>query len=244
VRNHIFILLLVVFCLVSCSPNKIQLSTEAKLKNADELFAKKKYSRAVVIYEEISFERKSAATAYATMKVADCYFNMNKFSEARARYEQFINSFPDHENVADAYFQVGVCLFEESLPPQYDQTETIKCIEAFQTFIDRYPNDPRYEKAVEYIHKCQYKLLEKQYLNGYIYYKMKDYSSALMYFDEIVSLGNIDELDRKSLYYSAKLHLYQKNYDKAKASYERLKNRYPDSKEAKRLAQKFAKLEK
>ena len=243
-RNHIFLLLIAVFCLVSCSPNKTQLSTEAKLKNADELFAKKKYSRAAVIYEEISFERKSAATAYATMKVADCYFNMNKFSEARVRYEQFINSFPDHENVANAYFQVGVCLFEESLPPQYDQTETIKCIEAFQTFIDRYPNDPRYEKAVEYIHKCQYKLLEKQYLNGYIYYKMKDYSSALMYFDEIVSLGNIDELDRKSLYYSAKLHLYQKNYDKAKASYERLKNRYPDSKEAKSLAKKFTKLEK
>jgi len=94
VRNHIFLLLIAVFCLVSCSPNKTQLSTEAKLKNADELFAKKKYSRAAVIYEEISFERKSAATAYATMKVADCYFNMNKFSEARARYEQFINSFP------------------------------------------------------------------------------------------------------------------------------------------------------
>jgi len=41
VRNHIFLLLIAVFCLVSCSPNKTQLSTEAKLKNADELFAKK-----------------------------------------------------------------------------------------------------------------------------------------------------------------------------------------------------------
>ena len=243
-RKYIFLILIAVFCLVACSSNKPQLSTEAKLKNADELFAKKKYSRAAVIYEEISFERKSAATAYATMKVADCYFNMNKFSEARARYEQFINSFPDHANVADAYFRKGECLFEESLPPQYDQTETINCIEAFRTFIDRYPNDPRYEKALDYIHKCQYKLLEKQYLTGYIYYKMKDYSSALMYFDEIAALGNTDELDRKALYYSAKLHLEQKNHDKAKASYELLKIRYPDSKEAKNLARKFAKLEK
>ena len=241
-RKYLLLIMLIVICLFSCSSNKTQLSTEAKLKNADELYAKGKYSRAAVIYEEISFERKSAATAYATMQVADCYFMMHKFAEARLRYEQFISSFPDHEKVADAYFRIGECFFEESRPPQYDQTDTINCIEAFRTFIDRYPSDPRYNKAIEYIQKCQYKLLEKDYLTGYLYYKMKDYSSALMYFDEIIALGNLDELEQKSLYYSAKLHLHQKNYDKAKASYERLLNRYPDSKEAKKLKNKFKKL--
>ena len=84
--------------------------------------------------------------------------------------------------------------------------------------------------------------MEKDYLTGYLYYKMKDYSSALMYFDEIIALGNLDELEQKSLYYSAKLHLHQKNYDKATASYERLLNRYPASKEAKKLKNKFKKL--
>ena len=92
-RKYLSLIILIVICLFSCSSNKTQLTTEAKLKNADELYAKGKYSRAAVIYEEISFERKSAATAYATMKVADCYYNMHKFSEARLRYEQFISSF-------------------------------------------------------------------------------------------------------------------------------------------------------
>ncbi|MEN6445286.1 MAG: outer membrane protein assembly factor BamD [Candidatus Cloacimonas sp.] len=243
-RKYFLLIPIVVFCLFSCSSNKTQLSTEAKLKNADELYAKGKYSRAATIYEEISFERKSASTAYATMKVADCYFKMNKFADARARYEQFISSFPDHENVSDAYFRKGECLFEESLPPQYDQTETVNCIEAFRTFIDRYPSDSRYGKALEYIQKCQYKLLEKDYLTGYLYYKMKDYSSALMYFDDITALGNYNEIDRQALYYSAKLHLHQKNLEKAKESYTKLQTRYPDSKEAKRLAKKFSALEK
>jgi len=240
-RKYLSLIILIVICLFSCSSNKTQLTTEAKLKNADELYAKGKYSRAAVIYEEISFERKSAATAYATMKVADCYYNMHKFSEARLRYEQFISSFPDHEKVADAYFRIGECFFEESLPPHYDQTETIKCIEAFKTFIDRYPSDPRYGEAIDYIQKCQYKLLEKDYLTGYLYYKMKDYSSALMYFDEIIELGNINDLELKSLYYSAKLHLHQKNYEKAKANYDKLLSRYPNSKEAEKLKRKFEK---
>ncbi len=232
-------LLIVLMLLAACSATKQSLSTEANIAQADNLFSRGKYARAAVIYDRISFERRSAATAHATFRQAECYFNINKFSDARAKYEQFIDSFPDHPDVPSAYFHMGQCYFEESLSPQYDQDETIACIELFQNFVQRYPNDERYPQAVEYIRKCQYKLLEKKYLNGYIYYRMKDYSAALMYFDEIIALGNSDELDRKALYYSAKLHLHQDNRDKAIASFNLLTQRYPDSKEAKKLSRKF-----
>jgi len=238
-RRYILFALIIILTFSACSRNKTKLSTEAKLKAADELFAKHKYARAATFYDEISFERKSAATAYATLKVAECYFAMNKFTDARSRYEQFISSFPDHVNVSTAYYKVGECLFEESLSPQYDQTDTINSIEAFSTFIDKFPNDERYAKALDYIRKAQYKLLEKTYQNGYIHYMMKDYSAALMYFDEIIVLGNEDTLDRMSLYYSVKSHFHQKNREKAKASYDILLNRYPQSKEAKKLSKRF-----
>ncbi|MBP7310004.1 MAG: outer membrane protein assembly factor BamD [Candidatus Cloacimonetes bacterium] len=238
-RRLIPLLLLVLILLAACSSNKQVRSTDANIAHADELFARGKYARAAQIYDKISFERRSASTAHATFRQAECYYNINKFSDARAKYEQFIDSFPDHEDVPSAYFRIGQCYFEESLPPQYDQDETIACIELFQNFVQRYPNDERYPQAVEYIRKSQYKLLEKKYLNGYIYYRMKDYSAALMYFDEIIALGNIDELDRKALFYSAKLHLHQQNRDKALASYNLLSSRYPESKEAKKLSKKF-----
>lgn len=238
-RRSILLILIILLALSACSRNKSQLSTEAKLQAADALYAKGKFARAAVLYDEISFERKSASTAYATLRVADSYFAINKFSDARTKYEQFIASFPDHDNVATAYFRIGECLYEESLPPQYDQNETISCIEAFRLFIEKYPSDTRFDKALDYIRKCQYKLLEKTYLNGYIHYKMKDYSAALMYFDEIIALGNSDELDKQSLFYSAKLHLHQKSMEKAQASYTSLLTRYPDSKEAKRLKSRF-----
>lgn len=238
-RRIILTLLILIIALSACSRNKTQLSTEARLKAADELFTRGKYARAATIYDEISFERRSAATAYATLRQAESYFNINKFADARSKYEQFIGSFPDHEDVGTAYFKVAVCLFEESLPAQYDQDETIASIEAFKIFVDKFPNDARFSEALGYIRKAQYKLLEKKYLTGYIYYKMKDYSAALMYFDEIVALGNTDDLDRKALYYSAKLHLHQKNTEQAQKSYNALISRYAGTKEANRLARSF-----
>ncbi|MDD3524707.1 MAG: outer membrane protein assembly factor BamD [Candidatus Cloacimonadaceae bacterium] len=237
-RRYFYILLALV-ALGACSSNKTELSTEARLQQADQYYANGKYAKAAVIYDDISFERKSAATAYATLRLADSYFAMNKFIDARLKYQQFIDGFPDHTNVSDAYYRVAVCFFEESLKPAYDQDKTLSAIDAFRNFIERFPSDSRFQSALEFIRRSQYKLIEKKYQNGYIYYKMKDYSAALMYFDEVVALGNTDSLDRRSLYYSALLHLHQENMDAARASYEKLVSKYPGSKEAGKLERKF-----
>jgi len=238
-RKYLSILLVLLLAFTACSKNKVELSTDEKLEMADELYDRGKFARAASLYDEISFERKSAATAYATLRMADSYFAMNKFTDARLKYQQFLDGFPDHTNASDAYYRIGLCLFEESLKPAYDQNETVAAIEAFRNFIERYPNDSRYNNALEYIRRAQYKLIEKKYLNGYIYYKMKDYSAALMYFEEVIALGNTDALDRMSLYYSALLHLHQDNHDAAIAAYERIRARYPGSKEAKKLYSRF-----
>ncbi|MFA7542927.1 MAG: outer membrane protein assembly factor BamD [Candidatus Cloacimonadaceae bacterium] len=223
----------------ACSRNVKEPTAEQKLASADAFFAKKKYAKAAQLYDDISFERKSAATAYATVRLADSYFAMNKFVDARLKYQQFIDGFPDHQRIPDAYFRIGECFLDESLNPQYDQYDTVASIDAFRNFIDRYPLDSRYPQALDYINKAQYKLIQKKYQNGYIYYKMKDYSAALMYFEEVTDLGNIDDLDKMSLYYSALLHLHQKNLERAETAYQRLANRYPDSKEAAKLKRKF-----
>ena len=238
-KPYLGLVMILLLAFTACSKNKTEISTADKLAKADELYAAKKYTKAAVLYDEISFERKSASTAYATLRLADSYYAVNKFTDARLKYQQFIDSFPDHQNISDAYFRIGQCLFEESLKPDYDQNETAESIEAFRNFVDRFPQDSRYSQAVDYIRRGQFKLIEKKYQNGYIYYKMKDYSAALMYFDEVIALGNTDNLDKMSLYYSALLHLHQKNAEAAKTAYQRLSSRYPGSKEAAKLADKF-----
>ena len=230
---------ILILVLGACARNKTYTSVENKLAAADSFYAAGKYARAAVLYDEISFERKSGQTAYALMRLADSYMKINRYADARTRLEQLIKSFPQNPELNKAYFNIALCHYEESQPAQYDQTETIKSIEAFKNFAQKFPADPKFEEALTYVRKAQYKLIEKKYLTGYIYYKMKDYSSALMYFDEVIELGNENELDRNSLYYSAKLHLAQKNKEKARISFDLLKAKYPKSKEVSKLKRKF-----
>lgn len=235
------IILIVMALLMSCAKTAVYQSSEEKLAKADEFYAKKKYARAAELYQDVYFERSTAHTAYALMRQADSYFALNKFAEARVAYEEFINAFPRHEDASTAMFQSALCMLEESLPAQYDQSETIAAINVFRRFIEKYPNDERYQQAIECIRKGQNKLIEKRYRNGYISYMMKDYSAALMYFDEVTDLGNEDEWDRLSLYYSAIICKKQDRREEAINFYQSLIQKYPHSKEAKKLSKKFAK---
>jgi outer membrane protein assembly factor BamD len=235
------LVLLLLVLLFACSKNttKPTSTPEYKMQKADAFFKAKKYAKAYPLYQQIVFERNSSIAADAQMKLAQSYFKLHKFSEAQVEYEQLIKLFPDYQNINLAYFQTGICYLEVSPKPQFTQEDTQKAIDAFQTFIDKYPNDPLRPTAVEKLQEAQYKLIQKEYNNGYIYYKMADYSAALLYFDEIISLGNKDRLEKRSLYYSSKIYIAQKNWTKANLTFEKLNKAFPDTKESLKIEKKL-----
>ncbi len=236
-RKLVFFLLLITIILGACSSNKTleNMPVEEKMKIGNELFARKKYNRAIPYYTDVAFERNSSYTAEAQTRIADCYFRQNKFIDAIFEYEELIRLFPDYDSIDHAYFRIGVCHFERSLSPHYSQEETNSAIAAFEIFIEKFPFSQQKTEAIEYINKCHYKLLEKKYYGGYAYYKMYDYSAALIYFDEIIKLGNINEIDKNSLYYAAKIYIVRKDKDNALKISEKLNTRYPDSKETHKI---------
>ena len=243
VKKTLF-LIIVLLILLGCSSNKISktMPVEKKMKIANELFEKEKYNKAITYYTEVVFERNSVYTPIAQMKLADCYFNQNKFTEARFEYQELIRLFSDYEDIGRAYLQLGICYFNETQSPHYTQEETYKAISAFETFIEKFPFDILKKDAIDYIQQCRYKLLTKSYYNGLAYYKLFDYSAALMYFDEIIELGNINEPDRMSLYYATKIYLARDDLEKAKLTGQKLISRYPQTKEAEKISSKLEKI--
>jgi outer membrane protein assembly factor BamD len=236
-------MLLLLALLVACSKNSKSLTPmsapELTMQKADALFNAKKYARAYPLYQQVVFERNSALAADAQMKLAQSYFYLNKFSEAEVEYEQLIKLFPDYPNINMAYYQIGVCYLEMSPKPQYTQEDSQKAIDAFQTFIDKFPTDKLRPDAIEKLQKAQYKLIEKEYDNGHIYYMMADYSSALLYFNEVIALGNMDKLERLSLYFSAKIYIAQRNWLMANQTFETLQKDFPNSKETLKIKDKL-----
>lgn len=76
------ILLVILTVITACSSNKTVLTTEEKLAQADQLYAKGKYSRAAELYAQVYMDRISTASAYALLREADCYFKINRFADA------------------------------------------------------------------------------------------------------------------------------------------------------------------
>jgi len=244
ILKKILFLIMVIMVVAGCSSNKIssRMTVEQKMNKADELFEKEKYSKAIPYYTEVVFERNSIYTPTAQMRLADCYFNQNKFTEARFEYQELIRLFSDFKDIGRAYFQIGVCYFNETLSPHYTQEETYKAITAFETFIEKFPFDAKKKEAIDYIQKCRYNLLMKKYYNGYAYFKLYDYSAALMYFDEIIELGNNNEPDRLSLYYATKIYLARDDFTNARSTGQKLISKYPQSKEAETISSELEKL--
>lgn len=230
-------LILAVILLFGCSSNKVSklIPLEKKMQIADDFFEREKYHKAIPYYESVALERNSLLSSQAQLKLADCYFKQNKFMDALLQYETLIKLYNDAEEINRAYFQVGICYWEESMNAHYTQEETYNAIDAFETFLEKFPFDERKMEAIEYIQKCHYKILKKKYYNGYAYYKMWDYPAALLYFDEIIELGNNDEIDKLSLYHAARIYITRKDKANTTLMLEKLNTKYPESKETAKI---------
>lgn len=218
--------------LSSCSQNKIakNQSVEQKMQIANDYFNNGKYRKAIAYYEDITYERNSPLVSEAQMKLAESYFNQAKYLEARLEFQEIIRLYRNYDRINEAYYKIGICYFESSLNADYTQEETELSIDAFNTFLQKFPFDDYRSSAYEYLEKCNYKLLKKKYHNGYAYYKMSDYSAALYYFDEIIETNLKDEIDLNSLYFSAKIYLFRKDNLNAEIVYSKMQRKYPNDK--------------
>lgn len=237
----VFLILLVIW---GCSSTRAikNLSSSEMMQIANDYFNRGKYHKAIPYYSEVVLDRRSNFTAEAQMRLGDCYFNQNKFLEARFEYEELIRLFKNYPEISRAYFNIGVCYFEESLSSHYTQEETRKAIDAFETYLVKFPLDENREKAQEYITLSEDKLLEKKYYNGYAYYKLWDYSSALLYFDEITQLDRNDDIHKMALYYSGMIHLYRKDKANALLVLTKMSQRYPEARETRKISELFEKI--
>jgi len=234
--KYLIFLGLIIFGCAEIKPSA-HMAAEQKMQIADDFFQKEKYHKAAPFYSDLVFERNSIFTAEAQIKLANCYFLQNKFMEARFEYDELMRLFPDSEYAEYAQFQVGVCYFNEAQPAQYTQEETKMSIAIFDSFFEKFPYSEHTKDAISYVRKCQYRLLEKQYYTGYIYFKLFDYSSALMYFNEIIELGNKDNIDKMSRYY--KILIFQKRGEAVTQMIKSFLEKYPKSKEAGKIIKKI-----
>jgi len=237
----------IIIAILSCSSNKAinRMNSDQKWEAAESYFNNGKYTRAIPYYEHLVLERSSIYVAEAQFKLGECYFNKGKhedFIDAIFEYQEYLRLFSDGRLAADVQFRIAQSYANLSLGPEFDQDDTNRAIEHFNRFIERYAFDSRVPEAYRYINEMQLKLLEKVYLTGYIYYKTKDYPAAELYFNEIIALANRNELEKKSYFYIALIHIERQDAEQAMMAIEHLRTYFPDSKELRKAESRYKKI--
>ncbi len=184
-----YILFLLFVVLSSCNRQYEKVlkgnNMEEKLKIANTYYSKKKYEKAIPIYEQLLTVlkgQKSVDEIY--YKYANAHYLNGSYELAAFYLRSFYNTYPSSPDAEQAGFDEAICYLK--LSPRYslEQASTQKAIDAFQEFGNRYPKSTRMEMANAKIDELRGKLRKKAYENAYLYYKIGQYYAAS------VSLGN------------------------------------------------------
>ncbi len=177
------------FVAMSCViPNKVaksekesykKLPPDSILQYAINLYRQERYWRAQEVLSYLLEEYRTHPIAEkAYYYYALTFFGIGEPASAGYHLHVFINRFPESKLVPDAYYWKAYALYAMSLPYNLDQTYTKRAIEAFQLFLNLYPDHKHAENAKKHIKNLRRRLQKKDIYNAELYYKIGEYLSA------------------------------------------------------------------
>jgi len=111
--------------------------------------------------------------AKAKLAIADSYYREGgtaNTTQAIQAYMDFGVFFPMLPEAAYAQLQVAMAHFRQMEKPDRDRTQAREAEDAFQTFLQKYPNDPLGDKAAQHLREVQEVLAEGDFRIGNFYY--------------------------------------------------------------------------
>ena len=178
-KNNLIILLLAAL-LTGCTTQYTRVLKSDdniyKYEYAKESFATGKFQHAVVLLEELVTLQKGRGNAQESLyMLAMAQYCNRDYDAASATFRKFYQSYPKGEYAEQASFYIGQSLFQSIPDPRLDQSATIGAINAFQNFLDFYPDSPLREQAQKQMFVLQDNLVMKEYLSAQLYYNLGGY---------------------------------------------------------------------
>jgi len=190
-RLSIF-LLTVTFALSSCSSGGKQddlldelanLEKETIFEQAEQLYSEKEYGRARELFSFVydSFPNDPMGHK-AALRVADTFSvktDVTSLTEARLRYRDFANRYPNDPDRDYALLMVGHTYSARKLRPDRDLSDIQEALAAYQQLINLYPDSRYVSEALERIGDLLELLAEHDWVVAQFYRRNKRYLGAL-----------------------------------------------------------------
>ncbi|HVC20828.1 MAG TPA: outer membrane protein assembly factor BamD [Vicinamibacterales bacterium] len=125
----------------------------------------------------------------ARLGVGDAYLNENTPESlvlALNAYREFLTYYPTSTRADYAQYQLAMTHFKQMRGPQRDQTQTHDAIDAFETFLQRYPTSKLVPDVQKKLREAHDRLDEASFDVGHFYYTIHWYPGAIDRFESIL----------------------------------------------------------
>jgi outer membrane protein assembly factor BamD len=188
-KKKMFILALSALMLGSCAGefSKVYKSSDSdyKYEYAKEAFAMGKFGNASTLLEELITIKKGSDDAQECLyMLAMAQYCNRDYEAASATFRKYGSSYPRGLYAESAAFYVGQSLYESAPEPRLDQSPTIGAMNAYQQFLDLFPDSKLRPEAQKRLYELQDKLVMKELLSAELYYNLGGYFGNINKNDE------------------------------------------------------------
>ncbi len=185
-----FSIVVLIFVSVSCGKfRKIEKSSDWRVKYEAALnyYNKQDYYRASVLFEQVlPIVRGLPEGEKVQFYLAYCQYYDKLYLLASEQFRTFYETYGRSSLAEEARFMYAYSKFAGAPRSSLDQSNSIEAMAAMQEFLNRYPNSKFRDQAVDVIFTTQAKLEQKGFANAYQYYKMRQYTAAIVALNNFV----------------------------------------------------------
>ena len=172
---------------------------------ATKLYEAEKYNKAIQLFEKVipAYRGKPQMERIQFM-VSKANYATKNYLLAAYHFERFTKNYPKSTKKKEATFLSAHSYYLAIPRSNLDQSDTKTAIDAFQKFIDMYPESDKIPEANKYVSEMQSRLEKKAYDIAFQYYHTLQYKSAITAFDNFLSDNLGTSYKEDALYYKSK----------------------------------------
>ncbi len=193
-----FLIVLPVLLILVASCERIPRTAQEQYRKGIEAAVEGDWGKSSMLLEKaLQGELSPKEQEIAKITLADAYFNDGDYENAALNYEEFLELYPASPKARDALFRLGICYLNLTKGPQWDVTFARKAYNLFGKFIERYPEDPRVDKARKFRRTAKEILAEHEVYIAGTYDMIRKFTASIQrYRDVMEKFGDVERPDR------------------------------------------------
>ena len=160
---------------------------EVRYELGKEYYDRGKFHKAISELKFVTFNAPGSEIGDdAQFYLANSHFELKEYILAISEYERLMRIHPESPFLEVGEYKRALCFDKMSPSSYHDQTNTLKALDAYQEYIENFPESEYKIKAESRLDLLRFKLAKKLFDNGKQYQKLGECESSAIYMRQLL----------------------------------------------------------